>query len=162
MRLEPDKECLLCDYCGNIHFPETNEDGVRVLEEPSTRSCPICRIPLVHAAVAGQRILYCGRCRGMLIGMNVFMTIVQDLRSRRETSAHTVRPPDWNEINRRLPCPQCNQQMDSHPYGGGGGIIIQSCENCWLNWLDYSELERVVRAKDREYSEEYPAPVSPN
>jgi Zn-finger nucleic acid-binding protein len=154
MRLEPDKECLVCDYCGNIHFPEANTDGVRVLEEQSTLECPTCRVILVHAAVAGHRILYCGRCRGMLIGMDIFMAVVQDLRSRREPSAAGLHPPDWKDMNRRISCPQCGQAMDTHLYGGGGNVIIDDCETCSLNWLDYAELDRIVRAPDREYVSE--------
>jgi Zn-finger nucleic acid-binding protein len=41
--------------------------------------------------------------------------------------------------------------MDTHLYGGGGNVIIDDCENCDLNWLDYGELDRIVRAPDREY-----------
>ena len=44
--------------------------------------------------------------------------------------------------------------MDTHPYGGGGSVIIDDCENCALDWLDYAELDRIVRAPDREYAGE--------
>jgi Zn-finger nucleic acid-binding protein len=42
--------------------------------------------------------------------------------------------------------------MDTHLYGGGGNVILDDCENCGLNWLDYGELDRIVRAPDREYA----------
>jgi len=32
MRLAKDKDCLICDYCGTMHFPDPNPDGVRVLD----------------------------------------------------------------------------------------------------------------------------------
>ena len=154
MRLEPEKEYLVCDYCRNIHFPEPNADGVRVLEEPSTLECPMCGIALAHAAVAGQRVLYCDRCRGLLIGMDIFRAVVQDLRARRGQSSVGLRPPDWNELKRRIPCPQCHQPMVTHLYGGGGNVVIENCEPCALNWLDFAELGRIVRAPDREYAGE--------
>ena len=154
MRLEPGKECLVCAYCGNIHYPELNSDGVRVLEEPSSLECPVCAIPLVHAAAGGERILYCNRCHGMLIGMDMFTQIVQDLRSRRASAANAAHQPDWKDLNRKIQCPQCHQTMDTHPYGGAGNVIIDDCETCSLNWLDYGELDRIVRAPDREYVSE--------
>ncbi len=159
MRLETDREFFLCEYCGGIYFPEANSDGVRVLEEPAALACPACAVPLVHAAVGDRRILYCQRCRGMLIAMDRFLAIVEDLRSHRESAGGPPRPPDWRDMQRHLRCPQCAQPMDTHPYGGGGGVIIDSCDGCSLDWLDYGELERIARAPDRQYSEHAWDPV---
>ena len=152
MRLEPDKECLVCDYCSTVHFPEANADGVRALEEPSPLRCPICAVPLVHASVAHQRMLYCGQCLGMLVGMDNFVAMVHNVRARHEVSGEPAHQPDWTEMDRQIKCPQCGEQMDTHPYGGGGNVIIEDCERCSLNWLDYGELERIVQAPDREYA----------
>ncbi len=152
MRLKEDAEFLTCDYCGNIQFPELNSDGVRVLSEPAGVSCPVCALLLVHAAIAGHRMRYCERCRGMLIGMDVFVEIIQDLRARREGTVDASHPPQWKDSSRGgYVCPQCHQDMDTHLYGGPGNVFIDSCENCSVNWLDYSELERVVRAPDPQY-----------
>jgi Zn-finger nucleic acid-binding protein len=30
-------------------------------------------------------------------------------------------------------------------------VIIDNCERCELNWLDYGELRRIVQAPDHEY-----------
>ena len=35
---------------------------------------------------------------------------------------------------------------------------MDDCEKCSLNWLDYGELERIVRAPDRQYQDEYAEP----
>jgi Zn-finger nucleic acid-binding protein len=157
MRLESDKECLTCDYCGNVHFPEKNDDGVRVLGEPAAERCPACAIPLMLAGLNGQRLLYCNRCRGMLIGMDVFVAIVQELRSRQDGLPgvthgvpHAVDPRD---LERKLDCPQCHQRMDTHFYGGPGNIVIDDCSPCRLDWLDHGELDRIIRAPDRNYGE---------
>jgi Zn-finger nucleic acid-binding protein len=148
MHVEADREYLKCEYCGTMHFPDANAEGVRVLEEPSDRSCPVCAIPLIHAAVGGQRILYCTKCHGMLIPMDNFMEILLDLRSHRQATAGVVNPPDWKDLNRRINCPQCGNPMDTHPYGGGGNVILDDCERCSLNWLDYGELDRIVQVPD--------------
>jgi Zn-finger nucleic acid-binding protein len=158
MHLKADAEFFVCEYCGNVHFPEPNSDGVRVLEEAASVRCPVCAVPLFNAAISGHRIQYCNRCHGMLIEMDIFMAIVQDLRARRQGSADAARQPDWKDLNRRLKCPRCGQQMDTHPYYGPGNVIIDDCERCLVNWLDYSELDRIVRAPDRQYGE--PAPLT--
>jgi Zn-finger nucleic acid-binding protein len=148
MRLKDDADYLICDYCETPHFPDPNSDGVRVLGVPAAIFCPVCAVALIHASVARERIFYCERCRGMLIAMDKFTEIVRDLRARREISVDAAHPPDWKDLNRRIHCPKCSAIMDTHPYCGPGNIIIDTCENCWLNWLDYGELDRVVRAPD--------------
>ena len=147
MRLKDDADYLICDYCETPHFPDPNSDGVRVLI-PSDLACSLCSITLMYASVARERIYYCERCRGMLISMGIFPEIVQDLRSRREVSIDAAHAPDWRDLDRRMQCPKCRQTMDTHPYGGPGNIIIDTCEPCAQNWLDYGELDRVVRAPD--------------
>jgi Zn-finger nucleic acid-binding protein len=155
MRLEADKDCLVCDYCGNIHVAETNDDGVRVLDDtnPSegNKDCPLCALPLADAAIDGQRILYCRRCHGMLIRMDIFAPLVDDLRSRRAGTAEFVRPFDSEQLAKRIQCPLCRQQMDTHPYAGGGNVVINDCERCEVNWLDHGELDRIVRAPDWQF-----------
>ncbi len=148
MRLKDDADYLICDYCETPHFPDPNADGVRVLGVDAGIACPVCAVSLVHASVARERIFYCQRCRGMLISMNVFTEIVADLRSRREMTADAASPPDWKDLGRRIHCPKCRATMDTHPYLGPGNIIIDTCEPCVVNWLDYGELDRVVRAPD--------------
>src|SRR5271166_6012475 len=135
MRLDPDKDYLICDYCGNVHFPDANSDGVRVLGEPSPLACPVCAIPLIHAAVGGHRIEYCVRCRGMLVTMAEFSPLIQALRSRREADPNIPGSLDWKGLQRHIRCPRCANEMDTHPYGGPGNIVIDDCERCALNWL---------------------------
>jgi hypothetical protein len=84
----------------------------------------------------------------MLIAMDVFTEIVDDLRSRREIVVAAPHPPDWKDLDRRIHCPKCTATMDTHPYCGPGNVIIDTCEPCVVNWLDYGELDRVVRAPD--------------
>jgi Zn-finger nucleic acid-binding protein len=152
MRLEEDKDYLVCDYCGNVHVGEANDDGVRLLGEQAEEQCPICAIPLLHAAIDNQRILYCQRCRGMLISMDIFAALVADLKSRRDASVQIVHPVDQEQLTQIIHCPKCGQNMETHIYGGGGNVVMNDCERCELNWLDHGELERIVRAPDRQYA----------
>ena len=146
MRLEEGRDFLHCDYCGSFHFPKENEEGVRVLGELSPLWCPVCAVPLVHAAVSGRRMLYCERCRGMLVSMDFFEGMTEDLRAHAAHGGTVARPPDPKELERRLDCPRCHQRMDTHYYAGPGNIVIDDCSGCHLNWLDYGELARIVHA----------------
>jgi Zn-finger nucleic acid-binding protein len=150
MRLEAGKESLNCEYCGNVYFPQKNEDGVRVLGEPSELACPVCAVPLLAAAFNGQRLLYCNRCRGMLIQMDVFVTLLHNLHAHGEGAAVVLPPPDPKGLERQTDCPQCHHRMDTHFYAGPGNVIIDDCSQCHLNWLDYGELTRILDATERE------------
>ena len=153
MRLKENAEALTCDYCGAIHVPEPNADGVRVLGVPA-ESCPACPSTLLQSTIAGHRIRYCEKCHGMLIAMETFLVIVQDLRARRDATFTVAHQPDPRDLDRRIKCPQCRREMNTHLYMGPGNVVIDSCETCWLDWLDYGELDRIVRAPDHEYVED--------
>lgn len=152
MQLRADEGFFTCDFCGSVHVPDANADGVRILEQRGAQVCPICPVPLVEAAVDSQRILYCPHCRGMLIRMGVFRSVIQDLRSRREAPTNTVFPLERKELDRRIHCPMCSQEMNTHVYGAGGNVVVSTCESCEVIWLDYGELDRIVRAPDHTYS----------
>jgi Zn-finger nucleic acid-binding protein len=148
MRLLDGRECLTCDYCKSEYFPEKNEDGIRVLDGRSELSCPVCAVPLAHAILEAHQILYCTRCRGSLIPAPVFVLILRDLRARRGDATATPHPPDPQELQRRIQCPQCHRAMDTHYYAGPGNVVIDDCAWCDLNWLDAGELMTIVRAPD--------------
>jgi Zn-finger nucleic acid-binding protein len=152
MSLKPGKDFLRCEYCETLHFPDVNSDGVRVLGVESERPCPYCpHVNLVHSSIGGERVLYCNRCRGLLIGMDIFAGLIEELRSRHESSEYAGQQPDWDQMKRLVKCPACHAPMDAHPYAGPGAVIIDSCSDCGLNWLDYGELQRIVRAPDHHF-----------
>jgi|ERR1051326_4536399 Zn-finger nucleic acid-binding protein len=145
------EDAPVCDYCKQVFAPEENEEGVRVLGEASTLACPVCAIPLVHAAIAHHRILYCNQCHGTLIAMDGLGPLVSDLRARRRRGDEIPRPPDARELQRHIECPQCHQTMDTHFYGGPGNVVIDDCPRCDLDWLDAGELRTITRAPDHSY-----------
>jgi Zn-finger nucleic acid-binding protein len=156
LRLDSGTVSLSCDYCRSVYFPEKNAEGVRVLGEEAAESCPVCRIPLLHAVLARERIRYCTTCRGMLIRMGAFTVLIDELRSQR--GGASVQPaPDRRDLDRKIDCPECHHRMDTHFYGGPGNVVIDDCSRCSLNWLDHDELMRIVAAPDRSYGEEYDA-----
>lgn len=147
MRLKPNEDSYTCDYCGAVYVPDKNADGVRVLGETSDQVCPNCNTTLVQAAVEKTRILYCGKCRGMLVAMPVFRGLVAALQVSQGASV-TQPPASTADLSKVLACPNCHQHMDTHYYAGGGNAVIETCEKCLLNWLDHGELYRIVHAPD--------------
>lgn len=147
MHLKPNMDCLKCDYCQSVYFPEKDDNGVRVLGEPSDQACPVCNIPLMHSAIAKIRILYCTRCRGMLIPMQVLEILVDELQVLQ--GGTFVQPAaDSRDSRRRISCPHCHRPMDTHLYAGPGNVYIDSCEQCLLDWLDRGKLAHIVHAPD--------------
>jgi Zn-finger nucleic acid-binding protein len=153
MQLKSGMDSFKCEYCHAVYFPEKNDDGVRVLAthndlaDPATEACPICKIPLADAAIANFRILYCTTCRGMLIPMEEFQVLIDELQSQERDVA--VQPAaDGSDLRRSIDCPRCHHHMEAHFYGGPGNVVIDSCDDCELNWLDHGELMRIVHAPD--------------
>ena len=151
LRLEEDKDHAICDYCKNLYFPEKNEEGVRVLGQESDQDCPTCGALLVHAAMSGMRFLYCTQCRGMLIPMPTFVELTTALRAQLGAQAELRGTPDPWDLERQIKCPRCHRRMDTHPYGGPGNVILDSCSKCFVNWLDHGELMRIAHAPDHTY-----------
>lgn len=154
LSLEGDQESLTCDYCKSIYLPDQDDEGVRLLGEADGASCPICAIPLMHATLGRQRIRTCAHCRGMLIPMDNFLALIEELKAG-HTCHGVPHAPDREELDRRIACPQCHQHMDTHYYGGPGNVVIDDCSHCFLNWLDHGELMRIVEAPDHTYGEEF-------
>ncbi|MDE3164457.1 MAG: zf-TFIIB domain-containing protein, partial [Acidobacteriota bacterium] len=100
LHLEAEQDHCLCDYCGSSYYPEQNEEGVRVFGDAAGTKCPLCAAPLAHATIGGLRILYCARCRGMAIPMEIFGGLIDDLRAQRGTRQTIPPPPDARELDR--------------------------------------------------------------
>ena len=43
-------------------------------------------------------------------------------------------------------CPGCGEQMEVHPYYGPGNVLIDSCGECALVWLDRGEIATISRS----------------
>lgn len=142
---------LICKYCDSTYFPEENIDGVRITDNSTKFDCPVCSKPLVEARINGSEVLSCEKCRGILINTASFVKNIELLRSR-STKPPVIPPPlNREQFERQIMYPQCNEKMDTHPYGGPGNIVIDNCVCCKVNWLDYSELNKIIRAPERHY-----------
>ncbi len=144
LRVEEGQAFFHCQYCGSYEFPNPNQDGVALLDELSAYACPLCRQPLVSAAVRQVQILSCPRCRGNLISQSKMLPILRESKPSNPAPTGTYHPQDKTELTRTAICPSCQQAMAVYPYGGPGNIIIQGCDQCRWIWLDFGELSRIV------------------
>jgi Zn-finger nucleic acid-binding protein len=153
MELFERRKYYYCRYCGTFHFIETPDtDGVQVLERADGAPCPVCSAPLAKALLDDRHpIRYCEQCRGVLVPHGVFGDVVTTRRTFATGAPAIPGPLDDRELDRRVVCPTCRQQMDVHPYYGPGNIIIDTCPRCDVIWLDFGELKQVTDApgKDR-------------
>jgi len=148
MRYDQGKGYLTCDFCGTMKVLEPDADGVAMLGTASALKCPVCKTALGEAEVQGRRLLSCPRCRGLLVGMDAFLGLVQTLRAERTQPPEPAHRFDPKDLDRALQCPQCGAPMDTHPYAGPGNVAITTCEFCHLDWLDHGALRHVVAAPD--------------
>jgi Zn-finger nucleic acid-binding protein len=147
LHLTENADSFSCPYCRSLYTLEQGDAGVRLLGERSSLACPVCSLPLENAALAGHRLLYCRTCQGMLLAMDDFVALIEELHSRYAGSG-VSRLRDRSALERHINCPQCHQPMDTHFYEGSGNIVIDDCSRCALNWLDKGELNRVLHAPD--------------
>ena len=149
--MHPHGDSLVCDYCKNVVAAEKNDDGITVLGEArgqaGDQSCPLCNLPLQQATLGKVPLLYCTKCQGMLASMEIFADLI-DAERRFHPGTIAEPPIDPNDLNRRVGCPKCHRTMEAHTYCGPGNVVIDTCENCQLNWLDHGGLARIAQAPD--------------
>ena len=49
-----------------------------------------------------------------------------------------------------MSCPRCASQLATHPYYGPGNVVIDTCAQCDVVWLDFGELKQIVDAPGRD------------
>jgi len=145
----PDTEGYHCDFCHAVFYPGDQDDGVQLASDAATsqQACPICSLPLVPATIAKIPLLFCTQCHGILLPMPVLQPLIEASKENRDHPAVQA-PPDHDDLKRAIQCPQCHHRMDTHFYAGPGNVIVDSCCDCMLLWLDRGELTRISRAPD--------------
>lgn len=147
MRLVRDRDYFVCDYCGTFHFPESSDEGVRLLGEGAGIDCPVCGTELEAASVEGHLARACPNCRGMLLRQRAFSVVMTQRRAAAAAGPRApARPIEPEERARRIDCPICGAPMDNHPYLGPGAVMVDTCGGCGLIWLDHGELTVVEHA----------------
>jgi Zn-finger nucleic acid-binding protein len=120
--------------------------------------CPDCRLDLVAHAFGAVGYAECPRCSGLFLKREAFEAVTKDADTRAkvrlaepptpaaEAAAPTAtekRPSGAFPAVRYRPCPTCAKLMNRSNYGGGSGIVIDSCRDHGL-WFDKGELAAIV------------------
>ena len=141
------KDYFICHYCGAFYFPQASRDGVKILGEPASRICPVCKIPLVTAAIEEIHVQACARCRGVMVNQDQLAFIINTLRLN-SNKMENILPLDRADLNQVRVCQTCGRTMDTHAYEGGGNIVIDVCARCGIIWFDYGEIKRIISSPD--------------
>ena len=154
MRLKSDMESMRCEYCQSVYLPDKNDDGRARPRRDGGRAMPALQPPLVQAVLAKCPILYCKKCGGMLVAMGALEDLIAQLRAAGQGSAAKPTAYDKDELRRILQCPHCHRRMEAHLYAGPGNVVIDSCEECCMIWLDRGEAKRIASAADHQQPQE--------
>jgi Zn-finger nucleic acid-binding protein len=157
LALKPDTAGFECPYCHSVFFPGEEDDGVKLSGELADAAaagldCPVCRQPLVNAALSKIPVLFCTACKGLLFHMEILPELIEQRRSTVDRPAVQT-PSDRGDLKRVIQCPNCNRRMDTHFYAGPGNVVVDTCDNCSLIWLDRGELTRIAHAPDQDEAE---------
>lgn len=146
MQLVRERDYFLCEHCTTFHFPREDAEGVRALGQVTDLACPVCARRLEEAAIEGHLVKTCPNCRGILARRRAFGIIVEKRRAAHAERAPFATPIRDEERLRRLRCPGCGQPMDNHEYLGPGAVMVDTCGDCALIWLDRGEITIIERA----------------
>jgi Zn-finger nucleic acid-binding protein len=152
MKLFRERDYYFCDHCKSYHFPEPNQEGLRVLgKNPEGTHCPRCDVVMNLATIADFfQGYHCPECLGLLFNRTTFREAIDFQRSRTKSPPEPYSNFDPTELKRITICPVCEQKMATFQYNGPGNIVIDTCHACDLIWLDFGELKKVVNAPGRD------------
>src|ERR1051326_9077415 len=98
-------------------------DEVQVGTE-TANACPACQARLSDVTIESRPVLYCTKCRGLLVSIDNFLPLVEFLRALRRPTESDIQPRDNSDTNRGFACPKCGKTMAAYPYGGPGNVNI--------------------------------------
>ncbi len=137
-----------CQYCGMLHIPANAQHPLP--ETKSTKpaiTCPVCHIDLAPITVADRYHGHsCPNCQGMLFNQKTFKKSLKERQKQRQPLGHSVSTASGSDPNRLIHCPSCKQGMHTHLNAGSGQVLVDTCQNCKLIWLDYGEFDQAAMA----------------
>lgn len=138
-----------CGACGSFWFPtpiEKSEDAIVPQNRKTPFDCPRCEVELEVGKIANTEVCFCPTCRGFVIDSESLGGLIEARRSSYAGPEDKPRPADFRELDVHGNCPACFAKMEAHHYCGPGNIILDTCMQCKLAWLDHGELSKIARA----------------
>ena len=148
-----------CRACNAYSFPveiDQSDEPIKPLGKKTGFNCPRCAVDLEVGVMGGQvEVCFCNNCRGYVIDNETFGDLAKSLRDNYQGVDDRPKPIDPNQLEGTETCPACFGKMEAHPYYGPGSVVIDSCAQCKLVWLDHGELGRIIRAPGRRAGSRY-------
>jgi Zn-finger nucleic acid-binding protein len=143
----------VCAYCGtasDVDLKVLHEFTVKKPE--SSRTCPICDLPLQTIDLQPEGRFYierCERCFGLFFDpgelealMDRSVANVFAIDQKRIDTLTRERPGRSDPVSYRK-CPVCRDLMNRVNFGHRSGVIVDQCKSHGL-WLDSGELRRLL------------------
>ena len=145
MRKPNGADYYICDYCFSVKYPENSKISfIKTLEVTSDYACPVCGSLLTEGLLYEKKVFFCKQCGGILIKMSDFASVVETMRAFQTKKTVNTHKITEEELNRVIRCPICGSKTDTHPYYGPGHVVIDTCPECFVVWLDSEELTKIV------------------
>ena len=133
---------VVCEICRAYRFvdlPDETANRIVSLKRAGSTNCPRCRRRMKDAAMDGLKVEHCADCQGVLLTDDVFAMFVRNRRPDFREAAQGFLVLVEDQLSTDVHCPCCRQPMDIHPCYGPDFLIIDTCVDCRLVWLDYRE-----------------------
>ncbi len=108
--------------------------------------CPACRSDLLIATLNNVKVAACSECNGILVQLHALAVSITEQRATYRGRQVVPRPINAADLKKSRCCPSCANPFETHSYCGPGNVIIDSCIECKLVWLDRGELTSIVTA----------------
>jgi Zn-finger nucleic acid-binding protein len=138
--ISPIVVCELCRSYRCVDTPDETSNRIVSLNRPGRTHCPACRRRMVQAATDGLKVEHCSECRGVLLTDDLFAMFVRNRRSEFREAALQPVTVLRDQIETKLHCPNCRQPMCIHPCYGPNSVIVESCVDCGMVWLDCRDM----------------------
>ncbi len=127
----------LCPTCGAL------------AQQPNTRPCPRCELPLAPREVSDVVIDECSRCRGLFLDDVAIQRILADdhhtragaLLAALPKSEHHPLPPAGARMY--IKCPTCSTIMNRKLFATGSGVVVDVCKQHGT-FFDAGELPAII------------------
>ncbi len=153
-----------CPQCNCYRFPSdlaSSVDPIVAVGRTVVAECPRCELTLKLGVIHDRwNVCYCENCRGFLIESGTLQVIAHELRANYSSQDDVPVAIDPSELMCARSCPACGERFETHTYCGPGNVVVDSCYDCGLTWLDHGELATIMRAPGKRPSPDS-SPVVP-
>ena len=146
-----------CRDCNRYEFPtDLGEGEVPITSDGGSANfqCPQCEVSLKVGSITDSvEVCFCNNCRGFVTPSQSLGEVIGQMRVAYLGPDDRPQPIDPQELEILGTCFACRVMMESHPcYGPGnidgpGNIVLNTCNQCQLAWLDHGELAKIIRAR---------------